>query len=530
MTVRIHLVSHYYLVFISLLAVSAATAAAGALLSSSSSSSRQQRQQRQLPYLKEILLGRCYEYSVSYSSSSASPNDGIDDDTSSSQQQCPSLIDRFLNVLESRLDWQISVEDFAPVIEQLNDLSSPPPPPMNSTSDDNKAAATFWLRTTSYGDFGDESVPSSWALGENRNAGRHAAAASSSPETTLAGRVFAEHFVFCGNGRREDCTAETSNAYWKFRQALYGAYASGIAAAGGQREIRIVVETEEGAGDSTKADQTPDVQFFVRSAAAQLRQNKDDISGISIIVLAGGGGKASSAEEETETATETDVSASPGCKSPTIQTLVTSLTADEGGIAQEKITCRVQHEEEEVAGVVVVGCNTKQNATATHSSLATTGDDDDEDDEEEKDDDDDDDEEDVTDDDSESATQDLPDDSESQRSGRRRRHPILCDLFKLIFFMAFLAIATMYVLHRYYEYDLPPDHYFCGVPRSLQRFFFGSDSSRYGYEPVGDNKGGNALPTHILVDHSYSYGKKNRDSDDDGDYDGDTSTVDVVIE
>lgn len=127
------------------------------------------------PYLKEILMGRCYF---------APPLvevDGVEDVVDS----CPSLVGSFMNVLESKLDADIDATDFDVYLEKA-DFSSPPD------------KGLFYLRF--YGDDETSFAPPSGLV---------------SPEDTPGGKMVKD-LVFCGADQRGNCSIEKSNAYWTF--------------------------------------------------------------------------------------------------------------------------------------------------------------------------------------------------------------------------------------------------------------------------------------------------------------------------
>ena len=124
-------------------------------------------------YMKEILEGRCYF---------APPTVEQDRDA------CPSLVASLMNVLEGQVDANLSSDSFAEYLAQA-DFSSAPD------------QALFVLRL-----FGNESfrlaLPPSLV----------------SPEDSPGGALL-DGLTFCGVDQRDNCSIETSNAYWQFWEA-----------------------------------------------------------------------------------------------------------------------------------------------------------------------------------------------------------------------------------------------------------------------------------------------------------------------
>lgn len=118
-------------------------------------------------YLKEILLGRCYN----------GPN----------PDACPAIVGSFMNAIESRRDADITQADFAPYLDPA-DFSSP------------RDTAVLYLRL--YGN--KQGLPIVPNL--------------VSPEDTPGGTLVHD-LIFCGMDQRYNCSLETSNAYWKFWEA-----------------------------------------------------------------------------------------------------------------------------------------------------------------------------------------------------------------------------------------------------------------------------------------------------------------------
>ena len=121
-------------------------------------------------YLKEIILGRCYN----------GPPTGHPD-------ACPALVGSFMNAIESRRDADITATDFDVYLNQA-DFSSP------------RDRAVIYLRL--YGN--EQKLPDVPRL--------------VAPEDTPGGKVFRD-LTFCGVDQRENCNIENSNAYWTFWEA-----------------------------------------------------------------------------------------------------------------------------------------------------------------------------------------------------------------------------------------------------------------------------------------------------------------------
>jgi len=129
-------------------------------------------QQQQSPYLKEILLGRCYF---------VPPTQDRDD--------CQSVVGSVMNALESHLDRDIDTSTFAPYLDEA-DFSSPP----------NRALLVARF------------------LGGSSSTSFTPPPGLVTPEDTPGGALF-QDLVFCGVDQRENCSIEQSNAYWKFWEA-----------------------------------------------------------------------------------------------------------------------------------------------------------------------------------------------------------------------------------------------------------------------------------------------------------------------
>jgi len=130
----------------------------------------------QLPYLKEIIQGRCYF---------------LPPTTDGSASTCPDLVGSIMNVLESQLDANIEASDFETYLDQAN-FSSPP------------GKALFFLHF-----FGQQSP---------YYASFSAPPGFVSPEDTPGGALL-KGLEFCGVDQRGNCSIEKSNAYWTFWEA-----------------------------------------------------------------------------------------------------------------------------------------------------------------------------------------------------------------------------------------------------------------------------------------------------------------------
>ena len=131
----------------------------------------------QSAYLKEILMGRCYDQPLLA--------DGA----------CASLVDSFLNVLESHRDADLEPDSFDAYLSKADALAA------STVAVPKKDPPTlFHLRF-----YGDEASASLLFPGYQ------------SPETTPGGSLLRD-LLFCGVDQRNNCSVETSNAYWAFWQ------------------------------------------------------------------------------------------------------------------------------------------------------------------------------------------------------------------------------------------------------------------------------------------------------------------------
>lgn len=181
---------------------------------SSPATARMAKKQPQTPFLKEILLGRCYDR----------PPTGIVGDTSI----CQTLVGEFLSVIEGRLDSKVRSLDFKPYLEKV-DVSSPPNQAVFWPSLDTHAKAALG---------GDTLVP---------------------VERTPGGGLLSD-LVFCGNDMREECPLEDGayRSFWAAATSAYAASASG--------RIRAVLL---GGGDDGSSDFLTDVVSHMKPNAVR---------------------------------------------------------------------------------------------------------------------------------------------------------------------------------------------------------------------------------------------------------------------
>lgn len=165
------------------------------------------------PFLKEILQGRCYD---------RPPTGDVRD--------CPSVVDGFVAILESRLDAEITVDAFQSHLRSI-DFSIPAgttllflpfqdhdysaPPQGNSEYDD------FFAHQDD--DFFAPQHFDHWHFWKSNLSSKNFAWVT--PELTPGGGFLAG-LVFCGNDIAENCSKEVSNAYWKYWEAIYGRFAA----------------------------------------------------------------------------------------------------------------------------------------------------------------------------------------------------------------------------------------------------------------------------------------------------------------
>lgn len=188
---------------------------------SARATARMTKKQPQTPFLKEILMGRCYDR----------PPTGVVGDTSI----CQSLVGEIMSVIEGRLDSNVRAVDFKPYLDKV-DMSSPPNQAVFWPSLDTHAKAAIG---------GDMLVP---------------------VERTPGGWLLSG-LVFCGIDMREECPLEYGayRAFWAAATAAYAASASG--------RIRAVLlgAREDGSSDFL-IDVVPNI-------------NPDSVSGFDIYVV-----------------------------------------------------------------------------------------------------------------------------------------------------------------------------------------------------------------------------------------------------
>lgn len=197
------------------------------------------------PFLKEILMGRCFDQQHQQTI--------IDGrmEFSSSSSSCDAIVGGFMNVLESRLQTDISAADFDDAYVTRSDFSSP------------KDAALLWLHF----------------LGNDASSTKNATETNPSipvqltdlvtPHETPGGKLL-DGLVFCASGpwNNDNCNIENSNAYWSFWQAAYGTFSSKVAG-----KLRIVVDDplvdvhflQKNALFHLKPDQVTTVEFWLTS-------------------------------------------------------------------------------------------------------------------------------------------------------------------------------------------------------------------------------------------------------------------------
>eukprot|EP00532_Pseudo-nitzschia_australis_P018259 CAMPEP_0168311992 /NCGR_PEP_ID=MMETSP0142_2-20121227/67660_1 /TAXON_ID=44445 /ORGANISM="Pseudo-nitzschia australis, Strain 10249 10 AB" /LENGTH=462 /DNA_ID=CAMNT_0008264923 /DNA_START=254 /DNA_END=1642 /DNA_ORIENTATION=- len=157
------------------------------------------------PFLKEILMGRCYDQN---------PN-GM-------QSSCDEIVGSFMNVLESHTqsDPMLTEALFHKAYVAKTDFAPP------------KDRAMVWMKM-SVGGGDNDSLPTT--IPAFRDGGKY----WTTPETTPGGRLV-EDLDFCAktvwdNGN--NCSRESSNAYWKFWGAAYAGFAGSV-----QGRLEIVLE------------------------------------------------------------------------------------------------------------------------------------------------------------------------------------------------------------------------------------------------------------------------------------------------
>mmetsp|Transcript_23198 Transcript_23198/g.55008 ORF Transcript_23198/g.55008 Transcript_23198/m.55008 type:complete len:432 (-) Transcript_23198:139-1434(-) len=185
------------------------------------------------PYLKEILMGRCYEQSLSTSSNTK--HNTIE------EFQCDGLVGGFMNVLESRTQQDISSDDFSKAYVEQTDFTSP------------HDAALIWLPALT--NLGATSISLKPTI---RNS-------LVTPHDTPGGKLITG-LVFCaaGSTSKATCTQDESNAYWQFWKASYTKFSSQITGT-----FRVVIE-----------NQFDDVDFLKQNVLAVL--DVDKVSSIEI--------------------------------------------------------------------------------------------------------------------------------------------------------------------------------------------------------------------------------------------------------
>ena len=183
---------------------------------------------QQSPFLKEILLGRCY--------------DEHNKDSDGYGVSCPDVVGSMMSILESHPDPTIEPSNFDAYMNQAN-FDSPP----------NKAM--FWLKF-----MGEEMPTDEDDDGSQFSTTRTETSPFVTPEDT-PGSLLMKDLTFCGIlDHRDSCNnIFESKAYWSFWEASYAEFASRA-----RGDIHIVVEPYA------------DIQFFIRSAVPHLQPNNYD--------------------------------------------------------------------------------------------------------------------------------------------------------------------------------------------------------------------------------------------------------------
>eukprot|EP00339_Tiarina_fusa_P026800 CAMPEP_0117046044 /NCGR_PEP_ID=MMETSP0472-20121206/31847_1 /TAXON_ID=693140 ORGANISM="Tiarina fusus, Strain LIS" /NCGR_SAMPLE_ID=MMETSP0472 /ASSEMBLY_ACC=CAM_ASM_000603 /LENGTH=336 /DNA_ID=CAMNT_0004758265 /DNA_START=13 /DNA_END=1023 /DNA_ORIENTATION=- len=164
-------------------------------------------------FLKEILLGRCYE----------NPPDGRGKDGSG----CPATVGLIMGILEGHKDADLDASTFDGYVKNA-DFNSP------------KDGALFWLH--------GGGAPTSFLVAKPPGA--------VTPEETPGGALLS-NVVFCGVDQRQGCKIEESNAYWSFWKAAYKEFAARVSG-----KVTVIVEP------------TADVDFFTASAVSNFQKGK----------------------------------------------------------------------------------------------------------------------------------------------------------------------------------------------------------------------------------------------------------------
>jgi ADP-ribosyl cyclase len=211
------------------------------------------------PYLKEILMGRCYEQSVveSYQITSSSSSGSIP------VSECDTLVGGFMNVLESRLQQDITIDDFKPYVSQT-DFTSP------------YDSALLWLRF--WTDMPKAEQQQEEGENNHSNPSRMRMVIPPkpfdlvTPHDTPGGKLL-DGLVFCASGSttNDNCNRDESNAYWQFWKAAYAKFASQISG-----KLRIVIEgpfadvkfLEENALSYLDPNQIPSIEIWTPALAS----------------------------------------------------------------------------------------------------------------------------------------------------------------------------------------------------------------------------------------------------------------------
>lgn len=159
------------------------------------------------PFLKEILMGRCYEQNRSSSSSTFSSS------------PCSEIVGSFMNVLESHSESDKALTEDLFRKAYVETVNFAPP----------KDKAMVWLELFN-GSHPMGALPLAF-----REGGKHWTTPATTPGgQLLKGLTFCARTVYQNDG---DCSRESSNAYWKFWSAAYAEFARSV-----EGNLEIVLE------------------------------------------------------------------------------------------------------------------------------------------------------------------------------------------------------------------------------------------------------------------------------------------------
>jgi hypothetical protein len=206
------------------------------------------------PFLKEIMMGRCYEQQRQQQQQQQQQNPTA---TATAGLSCEDIISSFMNVLESHFESDLESlleNEFskafiigkengqAPTYLFAPSSSSSSLKSRNSSTSASASAATpmIWMKFfgTNQNSQTTNAVKNMLSL-SNNNGGGYV-----TPETTFGGRLL-DGLTFCAQNPNslssgDGCSKENSNAYWSFWKAAYKSFTSQIIKDGSSKLVLVI--------------------------------------------------------------------------------------------------------------------------------------------------------------------------------------------------------------------------------------------------------------------------------------------------